>query len=74
MTLNAVDNVLVLQVQDDGQGFDVDALTESEGLGVAGMKERASLVGGHLRVRSTKGQGTHIHLEVPLSDLGRDTI
>jgi signal transduction histidine kinase len=71
VTLNAENNVLVLQVQDDGQGFDVDALTESEGLGVAGMKERASLVGGQLRVRSTIGQGTQIRLEVPLPDFGR---
>jgi signal transduction histidine kinase len=72
--LKAVNHVLILQVTDDGQGFDVDALTESEGLGVAGMKERANLVGGRLRVRSAMGQGTEIRLEVPLPDPGSEPI
>lgn len=71
--LEAVALVLMLQVRDNGQGFDVDALTESEGLGVAGMQERANLVGGRLRVRSTMGQGTEIRLEVPLADSGSET-
>ena len=73
VALNAASNVLVLRVRDDGQGFDVDALAESEGLGVAGMQERANLVGGRLRVRSTMGQGTEIRLEVPLPDPGSET-
>ncbi len=68
MTLKVKDNCLILQVQDDGRGFDVDGLAASEGLGVAGMKERANLVGGRLRVRSEAGKGTDIRLEVPLEE------
>ena len=58
---------LYLTVKDDGRGFDIGAVSESEGIGLAGMKERANLVGGHLRVHSTPGQGTEVRLEVPLS-------
>jgi PAS domain S-box-containing protein len=66
--LEAQDNFLVLRVIDDGQGFDIEALSASEGLGVAGMKERANLVGGRLRVRSTRGKGTEIQLEIPFTE------
>ena len=66
--LEARDNLLLLRVTDDGQGFDMDALSATEGLGVAGMKERANLVGGRLRVRSTLGKGTDIQLEIPLTE------
>jgi PAS domain S-box-containing protein len=68
--LRVVDHQLVLKVTDDGQGFDINAVPESEGIGVAGMKERANLVGGRLRVRSATGQGTEIQLEIPLPEDG----
>ncbi len=72
VTLKATDHLLVLRVRDDGRGFDVDALTASEGLGVAGMKERANLVGGRLRVHSAPGRGTDIRLEVPLAEINKE--
>ena len=68
--LRVVHHQLVLKVTDDGQGFDINAVPESEGIGVAGMKERANLVGGRLRVRSATGLGTEIQLEIPLPEDG----
>ena len=68
VTLEVVGHRLVLVVKDDGQGFDIDAIAESEGIGVAGMQERANLVRGRFRVRSSPGQGTEIRLEVPLPE------
>jgi PAS domain S-box-containing protein len=59
-------NVLVLRVSDDGQGFNPDALNEADALGLAGMRERASLVSGELTVDSSPGQGTRLKLCVPL--------
>ncbi|HKG36633.1 MAG TPA: sensor histidine kinase [Solirubrobacterales bacterium] len=51
-----------LTVRDDGRGF---AFAESEsGLGLAGMRERALLVGGHLQVESRPGRGTLVTLRV----------
>jgi two-component system sensor histidine kinase UhpB len=54
---------VTLEVADDGRGFPFD---ESErGLGIAGMRERALLVGGELTIESRPGHGTTVHLSVP---------
>jgi PAS domain S-box-containing protein len=57
---------LTLFVIDDGQGFDVNDLAKSDGLGIVGMRERATLVGGALEVSSLPGKGTRVYLTVPL--------
>ncbi len=52
-----------LEVADDGRGF---AFEESEGgLGIAGMRERALLVGGELTIESRPGRGTTVRLTLP---------
>jgi signal transduction histidine kinase len=51
-------------VADDGVGFAVDAGMVGS-LGLAGMRERASLVGGRLDVVSGRGEGTTVVLSVP---------
>jgi two-component system sensor histidine kinase UhpB len=57
------DGGVELEAADDGRGF---AFDESEGgLGIAGMRERALLVGGELRIESRPGHGTTVHLTVP---------
>lgn len=57
------DGGVELDVADDGRGF---AFDESEsGLGIAGMRERALLVGGELTIESRPGAGTTVHLLVP---------
>lgn len=63
------DNVL-LSVQDDGCGFEPDAMREraSSGgsLGVLGMEERATLIGGQLVIKSTPGLGCKVQLSCPI--------
>ena len=54
---------LCLIVRDAGKGFDPAAVTG--GLGLLGMKERASMLGGAVRVDSAPGLGTEIRMEVP---------
>jgi two-component system, NarL family, sensor histidine kinase UhpB len=57
------DGGVTLTVADDGRGF---AFDEAErGLGIAGMRERALLVGGELTIESRPGHGTTVHLTVP---------
>lgn len=57
-------------VEDDGKGFDVDTIMnlerEEKRLGIFGMMERASLIGGTLTIESQPGMGTTIFFEVPL--------
>ena len=59
-----------LIVEDDGRGFDLDATMElarrQRRLGLAGMRERAALVGGILEVETRPGSGTTIYVRMPL--------
>jgi signal transduction histidine kinase len=58
-------------VEDDGKGFDLLELARSETrhgrLGLFGMEERASLIGGRFTVESSPGAGTTIVVRVPLA-------
>ena len=56
---------VVLEVADDGRGFD-PAEARSDGLGLVGMRERAALVGGRLTIEASAGAGTTIAVEVPV--------
>lgn len=62
---------LTLAVSDSGSGFDyqnaLSAPGEGGGLGLLGVKERLSLIGGEMDVDSTSGDGTTITLTAPLS-------
>jgi two-component system sensor histidine kinase UhpB len=59
--LRRADGRKMLRVTDDGTGFN-DAFAEAPGLGITGMRERARLAGGRLRVRSRPGAGTVVEL------------
>ncbi len=58
---------LTIRVADDGRGFRVRkrSSTSTEGLGIAGMRERAELVGGELRIDSRPGNGTIVVAVLP---------
>jgi len=61
----------VMEISDDGKGFDVSKLTRVDpsgrGAGVFTMKERVSLVGGSCYIDSSPGKGTRVHVKVPVS-------
>ena len=57
-----------LEIRDNGVGFDPDATRDSRdqsGFGLAGMEQRARLLGGDLNVTSKKGGGTRVEVKVP---------
>lgn len=56
---------VVLTIVDDGAGFDSSAETRASGLGLRGMRERASAIGADLEIRSTPDGGTTIEVRVP---------
>jgi signal transduction histidine kinase len=64
------DTSVILIVEDDGVGFDVSqvmgAYVHEGNLGLYGMRERASLLGGTLTIESAPEQGTSVFVEVPL--------
>jgi signal transduction histidine kinase len=58
---------LLLEVTDDGAGFDPLAPeVRSSRLGLGSMEERARRLGGRLEIRSAAGEGTTVRLEAPL--------
>jgi PAS domain S-box-containing protein len=65
VTLTGVADGLQLVVQDDGVGFDPGNQAEGPRLGLAGMRERVSLLGGEIDVESLPGLGTVVLAWVP---------
>ena len=57
---------LHLTVTDRGAGFDPASVEPGGHLGLAGMRERAELLGGTFEVRSSPGRGTQVRVSWPL--------
>lgn len=61
------DRAYILEIRDDGRGFDPGAVAARgrRTFGLQFMRERAELIGGRLDVRSRPGDGTVIRLDIP---------
>jgi signal transduction histidine kinase len=69
ISLRTADGVLRLRVEDDGVGFRLDeALAQRESFGLAGMRERVALMGGHFALESQPGRGSRVSIELPLPE------
>lgn len=58
---------LILTVRDNGLGFNTKEVKSKRTLGFIGMRERALMVGAELSIKSEKGTGTMVTLEIPLT-------
>ena len=71
--LEKLDDKIVLLIEDNGKGFDVDTVQSlretTHGLGLASMRERASLSGGAFSLKTAPGMGTSICAIWPLETL-----
>ncbi|GAA4357748.1 hypothetical protein GCM10023185_22690 [Hymenobacter saemangeumensis] len=56
---------LLVEMADNGKGFDTRLLTQSKGLGWKNIQARVGLLNGQLRVQSRPGQGTQVRIAVP---------
>ena len=69
--LDLVVDKLILQVEDNGVGFDVNSYwlgKQSPGIGLLGMRERVGQLGGKFAIQSRPKQGTRITAEFPLHE------
>jgi signal transduction histidine kinase len=62
------DGVLRIEIEDDGKGFDPGNVSHADRrhFGLMGIEERVEILGGEVSIDSAPGQGTRVHLEVPL--------
>ena len=77
--LKSLDSGLsLLEVQDDGVGFDVNAVTQAYdrrgSLGMVNLRERTELVNGLLNIQSQPGKGTLVQVYVPLTEEAADRL
>jgi signal transduction histidine kinase len=70
--------VALLEIQDDGVGFDVEAVTRSYdqrgSLGMINLRERTELVNGVLNIQSNPGKGTKIQVAIPITEEAADRL
>lgn len=71
-------NIALLEIEDDGAGFDVEAVNKSYdkrgSLGMINLKERTELVNGLLNIDSAPGKGTRIQVYIPLTEDAADSL
>jgi PAS domain S-box-containing protein len=66
VSLEANDGCILLQVSDDGCGFELTNPRKANSFGLVGLRERAHLVDGQLTIESEPGLGTIIEVRIPL--------
>lgn len=66
LELRQTDQLLTIDVRDDGVGFDVEKAARTGHYGLLGMRERTRLVNGRFEIDSQVGQGTHLTVTLPL--------
>ncbi|NWG08288.1 MAG: GAF domain-containing protein [Chloroflexi bacterium] len=71
-------NIALLEIEDDGMGFDVEAVNRSYdkrgSLGMINLRERTELVNGLLNIDSAPGKGTRIQVYIPLTEEAADRL
>ncbi len=65
VSLNTINEFLILTLNDDGKGFDLNAIV-SNGIGLSNMKKRTEIIGGNYNIQSNE-YGTKLVIEIPLN-------
>jgi len=68
VTVKFAEDKTRVEISDNGKGFEMEEglkFVQSGKIGLAGMEERADLLGGTVNINSSPGKGTRIVLEVP---------
>lgn len=70
--LREIENTLVLEISDDGIGFNKNTITAREGIGINQIDARIQMMKGKFKIITSKGNGTIIKVELPIQE--RETI
>ncbi|HEV7929526.1 MAG TPA: sensor histidine kinase, partial [Nitrosospira sp.] len=66
VTLSQSANDLIVEVRDNGKGFDSENATKKKSFGLLGMRERAAVLGGSIDITSSRQHGTAIRVRIPM--------
>ncbi len=58
----------ILSIEDDGKGFDKEKIADKRTLGLLGMKERTTMIGGTYEIASVPGKGTKVVVSIPVNE------
>lgn len=67
VTIFEHENYLIVEVKDDGVGFNVNAT--SKGIGIKNIKERIKSIGSKIEIKSNENEGTHIRFKIKIGSL-----
>lgn len=67
VSLDVRPEMFTLSIEDDGQGFDKSQLAEKKTLGILGMTERTTMIGGTYEIVSSPVSGTRVSVSVPVN-------
>ena len=70
IVLNQEAENILLRIDDNGKGFQVERPGDRKTLGLLGMKERALMMGGKFQIESKRGQGTSVFVTIPYNIIG----
>ena len=62
------DQLLLIDVEDNGKGFGYNPDSKKSGMGLAGITSRVNYWKGSLNIESDKSSGTSVHIEIPVKD------
>jgi signal transduction histidine kinase len=75
VTLAAAFPNIVLRIEDNGRGFDVQkrasAIGQEKRMGLRSMQERVTLLNGEMKLQSKPGQGTKVVIKLPFAEKKR---
>lgn len=67
--LKFIDGNMIMSIQDDGKGINTEKMKNERSFGLLGMKERAAMINGTIRIQSSAGKGTTLELTIPVENL-----
>ena len=66
--LKISDADLIMEITDNGQGINPSQIDNPDSLGLLGMRERVTLLGGTLEIHGEKDKGTNVKIKIPLNN------
>jgi signal transduction histidine kinase len=64
--LQVLNDILHVEINDNGKGFDNALLNHPDSLGLLSLRERARMIGGNTEIKGSPGKGTQVLLDTPL--------